>query len=118
MFGCFTGSHFTNNRFNLLLEGQHITIDPKMAKKKLSFCIFSCNIIIVQQNIEILRMELELRRLRSSLGDLHERQTQRQQIEALKKELDVGNSYLVGLKYELSKTQVTIMKPPSCYIIL
>jgi len=57
--------------------------------------------------MEILHVEMDLRRLRSSLGDLEERQKHRQQIEVLRGELDASNSYLVALKYELSKTQVS-----------
>ena len=34
-----------------------------------------------KQNIEILRVEMELRKLRGSLGDLQERQEQKKQIE-------------------------------------
>lgn len=57
--------------------------------------------------MEIVRVELDLRRLRSSDGGAEERYRQRQQIEALKCDLDAANSHLVALKYEVSKTQVS-----------
>ena len=57
--------------------------------------------------MEIVRTELDLRRLRYSDGELHTRYLQRQQIEAVKIDLDASNSHFVALKYELSKTQVS-----------
>lgn len=56
--------------------------------------------------MEIVRIELDFRRLRCSDGELQERNLQRQQIEAVKADLDASNSHFVALKYELSKTQV------------
>ena len=57
--------------------------------------------------MEIVRIELDLRRLRYSDGELQERYLQRQQIEVVKADLDAANSHFVALKYELSKTQVS-----------
>lgn len=56
--------------------------------------------------METVRVELELRRLRHNDGGLEERNKQRQQIEAIRTELEASNSHLVALKYELSKTLV------------
>lgn len=56
--------------------------------------------------MEIVRLELDLRRLRHSDGELEERRAQRQQIEILKADLDSANAHMVALKKELSKTQV------------
>ena len=48
----------------------------------------------------------ELRKIRNNAGEPEERIVLRHQIEATRGELDASNSYLVALKYELSKTQV------------
>lgn len=61
--------------------------------------------------METVRVELELRRLRHNDGGLEERNKQRQQIEAIKADLDDSNSHLVALKYELSKTLVSSFPP-------
>ena len=44
--------------------------------------------------------------MRSNAGEPEERIILRHQIETTRGELDASNSYLIGLKYELSKTQV------------
>lgn len=56
--------------------------------------------------MDIVRVELDLRRLRHSDGEYEERKSQREQIDALKLDIDAANSVIVALKYELSKTQV------------
>lgn len=56
--------------------------------------------------METVRVEMELRRLRFNDGEAQERNQQRQQIEALKTDLDASNAHLVALKHEVSKTQV------------
>jgi len=57
--------------------------------------------------MEIVRIEMDLRRLRHNDGESEERKSQREQIEVLKLELNSSNSHLVALKYEVSKTQVS-----------
>jgi hypothetical protein len=57
--------------------------------------------------MEIVRVEMDLRRLRHNDGESEERKSQREQIEVLKLELNSSNSHLVALKYEVSKTQVS-----------
>lgn len=57
--------------------------------------------------MEIVRVEMDLRKLRHNDGESEERKSQREQIEILKLELSSSNSHLVALKYEVSKTQVS-----------
>ena len=57
--------------------------------------------------MEIVRVEVDLRKLRHNDGESEERKSQREQIEVLKLELSSSNSHLVALKYEVSKTQVS-----------
>ena len=57
--------------------------------------------------MEIVRVEMDLRRLRHNDGESEERKSQREQIEVLKLEFNSSNSHLVALKYEVSKTQVS-----------
>ena len=67
--------------------------------------------------MEIIRVEMDLRKLRHNDGESEERKSQREQIEILKLELSSSNSHLVALKYEVSKTQVSNIAR-SVYLIL
>ncbi|EFX81493.1 hypothetical protein DAPPUDRAFT_102466 [Daphnia pulex] len=61
--------------------------------------------LVYKKSMEIVRVEMDLRRLRHNDGESEERKSQREQIEVLKLELNSSNSHLVALKYEVSKTQ-------------
>jgi hypothetical protein len=67
--------------------------------------------------MEIVRVEMDLRKLRQNDGESEERKSQREQIEILTLELSSSNSHLVALKYEVSKTQVSNIAR-SVYLIL
>lgn len=58
------------------------------------------------QNMEHLRANLELKRLRGGTDTADERRHLRLEIETLKKNLDSSSVHLVALKHQLSKTQV------------
>ncbi len=93
-------SLFPNERketFPFAVETVHVQIDTVHTGDAFPF-----------QNLEVLRTELELKALRSSIDDPELRQRQREQVEQLKIELDSSQSHLMGLKHELLKTQVRL----------
>ncbi|KAK4015578.1 hypothetical protein OUZ56_030552 [Daphnia magna] len=94
----------TSVRFNIHsirnLENQIAALKQKLVQQ---------GELVYNKSMDIVRVELDLRRLRHSDGEYEERKSQREQIDALKLDIDAANSVIVALKYELSKTQSDAM---------